>query len=86
MEFDENNGIEEQNGEAVEIYSRRAVWWFSFFSPIIGGIMLAINLYKVGYKRAITGVILFSVLYYLVSNLISLELVKYYQLSNINIK
>ena len=85
MEFDENNGIEEQNGEAVEIYSRRAVWWFSFFSPIIGGIMLAINLYKVGYKRAITGVILFSVLYYLVSNLISLELVKYYQLSNINI-
>ena len=86
MEFDENNEVEEQEREgAVEIYSRRAVWWFSFFSPIIGGIMLAINLYKVGYKKAVAGVIIFSVLYYLVSNLIGMELVKYYQLNNLNI-
>ena len=53
MEFDENNVVDEPEefGDPVDIYSRRAVWWFTFFSPIIGGIMMAINLYNVGYKK-----------------------------------
>jgi len=86
MEFDENNGVEEQESKgAVEIYSRRAVWWFSFFSPIIGGIMLAINLFNVGYKKAIAGVLIFSVVFYAVTNYIGLKLAVYYQLTKLNI-
>jgi hypothetical protein len=83
MNFDENNTVDEQfdGGEPVEIYSRKAVWWFSFFSPIIGGIMLAINLYNVGYKKAIAGVVIFSILFYMATNLIGLKLAEYYEIN-----
>jgi len=87
MDFDENNVVEEQQdgGEPVEIYSRKAIWWFTFFSPIIGGIMLAINLYNVGYKKAIANIAVFSILFYLATNVISLKLATYYQINNLKI-
>lgn len=87
MDLDENNVAEEQqdNGEQVEIYSRRAIWWFSFFSPIIGGVMLAINLYNVGYKRAIAGVVIFSILFYMATNLIGLKLAGYYGINTLKL-
>ncbi|QKJ31454.1 hypothetical protein HQ865_17330 [Mucilaginibacter mali] len=54
---------DEQEG-AVELYSKWPIRLFSlFFSPIFGGILLMINLRKVGYKQAGTRVLLFSIAY-----------------------
>jgi len=37
MEFDENNGIKEREDDYVEIYSKKAIWWFSILaSPLFG--------------------------------------------------
>jgi len=61
MEFDEQNVVEEREGEAVEIYSRRAIWWFSIIPvPLFGGVLLAMNLWAAGYKKAIYPVIAFA--------------------------
>ena len=61
MEFDEDK-IEETGGDYVEIYSRRAIFWFAVFSPLYAGILLIINLWVAGYKWAISQVILFLLL------------------------
>ena len=47
--------------------------------------MLAINLFNVGYKKAIAGVLIFSVVFYAVTNYIGLKLAVYYQLTKLNI-
>lgn len=72
MEFDENKETEEQDNEdAVEIYSKWAIWGFSiFFSTIFGGILLVLNLRAVGLKKAANTVLLFSILYFLASGVI----------------
>lgn len=82
MDLDENNVAEEQqdNGEQVEIYSRRAIWWFSFLSPVVGSVMLAVNLFNVGYKKAIIGVLTFAVLYYVVTAYAILKFADYLKL------
>ena len=70
MEFNETEGQqpEEQN---VAIYSKWAILFFSiFFAPLIGGILLMLNLRSVGYKKEGTRILIFSVLYYFVSSLI----------------
>ncbi|MGN8070293.1 hypothetical protein [Mucilaginibacter sp. SG564] len=61
MEFDEDK-IEETGGDYVEIYSRRAIFWFAVFSPLYAGILLIINLWVAGYKWVISQVILFLLL------------------------
>jgi hypothetical protein len=83
MEFDENNVVNEPEevGEPVEIYSRRAIWWFSVFAPLVGGILLAINLYNAGFKKAIYGVLAFSLLYYFAVNLAVDNLVVFFHLN-----
>lgn len=64
MELDENDGFDQQPEGYVEIYSRNAVLWFSILAdPLIGGILLIINLWVAGYKRAIAPVVLFLVAY-----------------------
>ena len=64
MEFDENDNLDEQQGDYVEIYSRNAVLWFSILAdPLIGGILLLINLWVAGYKKAMAGVIIFLVVF-----------------------
>lgn len=56
--------------EAVEIYSRRAIVGFSiFFSTVFGGVLLFINLWKVGLKSAAWQVLAFSVAYTLFASL-----------------
>ncbi len=48
--------------DTVEIYTRRAVFWFSLlFNPIFGGVLLMQNLRDVGYKRKGIGILLFSI-------------------------
>ena len=55
---------EENQDEAVEIYSRRAIRGFAiFFSPLFGGILLMINLRNVGYKKAANLVLAGSLAY-----------------------
>ncbi len=60
MEFDDNDNLDQHNGDFVEIYSRNAVLWFSILAdPLIGGILLIINLWVAGYKKAIAPVVIF---------------------------
>lgn len=57
--------------EHVEIYSKTAIRGFSiFFSPLFGGVLLYRNLRVAGYKNGARIVILFSILYTLVSIII----------------
>ncbi|UOE52660.1 hypothetical protein MTO98_16440 [Mucilaginibacter sp. SMC90] len=60
MEFDENKEEEKYSeDDYVDIYSKRAIFWFSFFNLIFGGVLLIINLYNAGYKRAVPAVLAF---------------------------
>ncbi|RCH56568.1 hypothetical protein DJ568_01535 [Mucilaginibacter hurinus] len=53
---------------AVEIYSKSAIWGFTiFFSMIFGGVLLMQNLRAAGYKKAGNVVLLFSIIYTLLS-------------------
>jgi len=69
MEFDENKEESYQEDDFVDIYSKRAIFWFSFFNFIFGGVLLIINLYNAGYKRAIPPVIAFMAVFFYGSNL-----------------
>jgi len=70
MELDEHNLPEEQYGDYVEIYSRRAIFWFAVLaSPIFGGVLLGYNLRAAGYKTALYIVGSFSVLYTVICNI-----------------
>ncbi len=77
MEFDENNRPEEE--QPVEIYSRRAIFWFSILPfPAFGGILLALNLKNAGFKRAILPVIFFSILFTVATRLLISRLLTAY--------
>jgi hypothetical protein len=73
MEFNEDKTEEETENkysedDYVDIYSKKAIFWFCiFFDVIFGGVLLIINLLAAGYKKAATQVILFSVLYYMLT-------------------
>jgi len=83
MELDENNVPEEQNGDYVEIYSSRAIFWFSILgSPIFGGVLLAYNLRAAGYKKALYIVSIFTVLYTALS---SIAVSQYISINKVNL-
>ena len=68
-ETDEQEQQPEEKG--VAIYSKLAIVLFSiFFAPLIGGILLMLNLRSVGYKKEGSIVLLFSIVYYFVSSLL----------------
>ena len=78
MEFEENEPVEEQEGEAVEIYSKKAIFWFAFLlGPMFGSILLMLNLREVGYKRAANIILLFTILFDCVSEIGLFLYVKY---------
>lgn len=58
----------DENGEEpVDIYSKRAILWFSIlFNTIFGGALLMQNLRDVGYKKEANKIIGFSVAYYII--------------------
>ncbi|OGX89582.1 hypothetical protein BEN47_06780 [Hymenobacter lapidarius] len=45
------------------LYSPAAIVLFSMFSVVIGGVLMSLNLYRVGRKQAIWGLIIFSIAY-----------------------
>lgn len=58
---------EENQEEAVDIYSKNAIRGFSiFFSTIFGGVLLFQNLREVGHKKAANAVLFFSIFYTLI--------------------
>ena len=64
MEEQYSQEPEESQDEQVELYSKWAIRLFSlFFSPIVGGVLLMINLAKAGYKQAAGIVLAFAVGY-----------------------
>lgn len=69
MEFDENKEESYKEDDYVDIYSKRAIFWFSLFNFIFGGVLLIINLYNAGQKRAIPPVIAFMAVFFYGSNL-----------------
>lgn len=72
MEFDENDNLPYNEEDYVEIYSRKAIFWFAVFSPFFAGILLAINLWVVGFKSAVYQLAAFIIIWgfatYLVEN------------------
>lgn len=73
MDLQENDDYTEdsqtEDNYDIEIYSKRAIFWFTFFfSTIFGGIMLMFNLRSAGYKKEALNVMLFSIVYYFFEN------------------
>jgi len=76
MDFQENNEQQPEQQD-IAIYSKWAILGFSiFFGPLVGGILLMINLRSVGFKRQATGVLLFSVIYHFVAGIVISRIVK----------
>lgn len=76
MDFQDTNEQQPEQQD-LTIYSKWAILGFSiFFSPLIGGILLMINLRSVGFKRQGTGVLLFSVIYQFVSTAVIASVMK----------
>jgi hypothetical protein len=69
MEIQEPN--EQQSEEhGVAIYSKWTVLLFSIFvSPLVGGILLMLNLRSVGYKRSGTKILFFAIGYQFLSSI-----------------
>lgn len=85
MEFEENNAPEEQGGEYIEIYSKRAIFWFSVLaSPIFGGVLLAYNLRAAGYKKALYIVSAFTILFTAISSFAIYQYITVYKV-NLNV-
>ena len=85
MDFDENNLPEDQEGEYVEIYSKRAIFWFSVLgSPIFGGALLAYNLKTAGHRKGLYIVGTFTVLFTVISSLVIYQYVAIYKI-NLNV-
>jgi len=59
MDFDENDNLPYNEEDYVEIYSKKAIFWFAVFSPVFAAILLAINLWVAGFKSAVYQVIAF---------------------------
>lgn len=71
MEYDESKKAEEQEDDAVEIYSKWAILGFSIMpSPLFGGILLMMNLWAAGLKRAMYGVLAFVISYMVVTDVL----------------
>jgi fatty acid desaturase len=67
----EEEYYDDNDPNAVEIYSKSAIWGFTiFFSTLFGGVLLALNLRAAGYKRAALSVVLFALSYFALSFII----------------
>ena len=63
MEFDENNAASEPEDNYIDIYSKRAVLWFSILTrPLFGGVLLLLNLKAAGFRQAFYIVLVFMLL------------------------
>jgi hypothetical protein len=72
MEFDENSAVQELEEDAVEIYSRRAAFWFFFLlGPLFGGALLMINLKEAGYRKAINSILIYIISFDVITEILS---------------
>src|ERR1700743_2446794 len=70
MEIQETDGQQPEE-QGIDIYSKLAVLLFSIFcSPLIGGVLLMLNLRSAGYKKEGTRVLLFAITYQLISSVV----------------
>lgn len=63
MNFEENDNLPDNEEDYVEIYSKKAIFWFSVFSPLYAAILLIINLWVAGFKTAVYQVVAFVLLW-----------------------
>jgi hypothetical protein len=82
MEFDGNNSPEQED-DFVEIYSKRAIFWFAVFSPLYAGILLIINLWVAGFKAAIYQIIIFILGWAFLTYLVENKLAQALHISNV---
>ena len=77
MDFQDTNEQQPEQQD-IAIYSKWAILGFSiFFSPLIGSILLMINLRSVGFKRQATGVLLFAIAYQFVAAIVIGSVMKF---------
>jgi len=68
---------QQNEGPGIAIYSRWAIAGFSiFFSPLIGGILLMLNLRSVGLKKEGTGILLLTIAYQIIAGVVLGSFVK----------
>jgi hypothetical protein len=68
QETPETDEQEQPEEKGIAIYSKLAILLFSvIFDPIVGGILLMLNLRSVGFKKEGTSILLFSIGYYFIS-------------------
>jgi hypothetical protein len=67
MDFDENQDLQPEK-QKIAIYSKWAILGFSiFFSPMVGSILLMMNLRSIGNKRAGYAVLAFGIVFIIVA-------------------
>ncbi len=87
MEIDENNGPEQQDDSYVEIYSKWAIFGFSIFpSFIFGGVLLMLNLYAAGFKKAVYIVLIFLLAYLFAIDIITSEILLAFKINIVDYK
>ncbi len=74
MEFEEEEDIQPE--KPIAIYSKWAILGFSiFFSPVVGSVLLMLNLRTIGNKRAGYLVLLFGVAYMVIAAIVLLKVI-----------
>jgi hypothetical protein len=81
MELDENYPVDELEEDAVEIYSRRAIFWFFFLlGPLFGGVLLMINLKEAGYKKAVNSILIYVISFDVITEILSRIFISLYKI------
>lgn len=66
METPPNDDYGDDQDYDVEIYSKQAIFWFTVLvSPLYGGVLLMINLWSAGHRRATVNIIFFLIIFFL---------------------
>jgi hypothetical protein len=77
MDFQENNEQQPEQQD-IAIYSKWAILGFSVLvSPLVGAILLMINLRSSGFKRQATSVLLFTIAYLFLASMIIGSILKF---------
>ena len=76
MDFEENNQQQPEQQD-IAIYSKWAILGFSVFvSPLVGAILLMINLRSVGFRRQATSVLLITIGYLFLASVVISSVLK----------
>jgi hypothetical protein len=74
MEFEEEEDVQPE--QPIAIYSKWAILGFSiFFSPVVGSVLLMLNLRAIGNKKAGYLMLLFGVAYMMIAAIVLLKVI-----------